>query len=156
MNLIKYNIPANLLQFKDRLKIKKQGDTTYIYDIIRKKYLVLQPEELVRQLCIQWLIEDQGFSRNAIQVEKSIDINGLIRRFDIVVYDHEIDPLILVECKSPQTPINQIVFDQLASYQTVLHAPFLIVTNGSHLYISQMNHETQSYRFFESIPSWHR
>ncbi|MCZ2101864.1 MAG: type I restriction enzyme HsdR N-terminal domain-containing protein [Chitinophagales bacterium] len=156
MNLIKYNILANLLQFKDHLKIKKQGDTAYIYDIIRKKYLVLQPEELVRQLCIQWLIEDQGFSRNAIQVEKSIDINGLMRRFDIVVYDHEIDPLILVECKSPQTPINQIVFDQLASYQTVLHAPFLIVTNGSHLYISQMNHETQSYHFFESIPSWHR
>ncbi len=154
MSLINHNIDVNLLLYSDRLKIKNQGDNAYIFDIIRKKYIVLQPEEMVRQLCIQWLIENEGFNRNAIQVEKAISIQGLKRRFDIVVYDTTIRPLILVECKSPQTKIDQAVFDQLASYQYVLQAPYLLVTNGSQMYIAQMDYEAKRYVFFEEVPDW--
>ena len=154
MNLAKHNIAADLLSYRDRLQIKKQGDNTCIFDIIRKKYIVLQPEEMVRQLCILWLIEAQGFSRNAIQVEKTISLQGLKRRFDIVVYDTSIRPLILVECKSPQTKISQAVFDQLASYQYVLQAPYLLVTNGTQMYITRMDYEVKRFVFFDKIPDW--
>ena len=132
-----------------------QNDRKYIFDPIRKKYLVLQQEELVRQSCILWLI-DQGFSRNRLQVEKLIKIHGLTRRFDIVVYDKQVRPYILIECKAPEVRIDQSTFDQIASYQIALNAPYLMVTNGISNFIAHMDHEVQQYRFFNEIPSWEK
>lgn len=156
LSLVNHNIELDWLKYQHLLKVKKESGNTYIFDIIRKKYILLQPEEMVRQLCIIWLIEEQGFSRNSIQVEKAISINGLSRRFDIVVYDSEIEPFILVECKSPHIKISQATFDQLAAYQSVLHAPFLFVTNGINHYIAKMNHEIKNYDFFDQVPEWSR
>ncbi|HQV98074.1 MAG TPA: type I restriction enzyme HsdR N-terminal domain-containing protein [Saprospiraceae bacterium] len=155
MNLSDHHIELHLSDYIGNISTKVQNDRTYILDPIRKKYLVLQPEELVRQTCILWMI-DQGFSRNRLQVEKLIKINGLSRRFDIVVYDKEVRPYILVECKAPDVRIDQSTFDQIASYQMALNAPYLMVSNGISNYLAQMNHEVKQYRFFNEIPSWEK
>lgn len=153
MNLINYALDLDFLSYKDRLITKEQDGKMYIYDSIRKKFLVLQPEEMVRQLCILWLTCN-GIHRNSIQVEKTIKINGLPRRFDIVVYDKFIKPLILVECKAPDIVINQSTFDQISAYQFALNAPYLLLTNGVKSYITQMNHENKGYHFYDQIPDW--
>ena len=145
----------HLSDYIGNISTKVQNDRKYIFDPISKNYLVLQPEELVRQSCILWLI-DQGFSRNRLQVEKLIKINGLSRRFDIVVYYKEVRPYILVECKAPDVRIDQSTFDQIASYQMALNAPYLMVSNGISNYLAQMNHEVKQYRFFNEIPSWEK
>jgi len=155
LNLSDHHIELHLSDYIGNISTKVQNDRTYILDPIRKKYLVLQPEELVRQTCILWMI-DQGFSRNRLQVEKLIKINGLSRRFDIVVYDKEVRPYILVECKAPDVRIDQSTFDQIASYQMALNAPYLMVSNGISNYLAQMNHEVKQYRFFNEIPSWEK
>jgi len=155
LNLSDHHIELHLSDYIGNISTKVQNDRTYILDPIRKKYLVLQPEELVRQSCILWLI-GQGFSRNRLQVEKLIKINGLTRRFDIVVYDKQVRPYILVECKAPDVRIDQTTFDQIASYQMALNAPYLMVSNGISNYLAQMNHEVQQYRFFNEIPSWEK
>jgi hypothetical protein len=153
LNLADHTISLNLLQFSAELTTKEQDGKKYILDPIRKKYLVLQPEEFVRQLCIIWLIST-GIRRNQIQVEKSIKINGLYRRFDIVVYDKSVKPSILVECKAPEIKINQSTFDQIAAYQVALNAPYLVVTNGITSFVAQMKHEDKTYRFFSEVPDW--
>ncbi|MBK8627086.1 MAG: type I restriction enzyme HsdR N-terminal domain-containing protein [Saprospiraceae bacterium] len=135
------------------MSTKEKGGKKYIFDNIRKKYLVLQPEEFVRQLCIAWLIHT-GINRNNIQVEKAININGLLRRFDIVVYDKSIKPYILVECKSPDVTIDQATFDQISAYQVALNAPYLMVTNGVKSYITQLNHVEKTFYFFDAMPDW--
>jgi hypothetical protein len=155
LNLINFHIDIDLLHFKDQLITKVDHNKVKLFDIIRKKYLTLQPEEIVRQLCILWLIEDQKFSRNNIQVEKTIDIHGLQRRFDIVVYDKSIFPYILVECKAPQVKITQSTFDQISAYQWVMRAPYLMVTNGSEHYIAKMDEKNKKYEFFSEVPCWH-
>ncbi len=155
MNLSDFHIELHLSDFVSKINTKVQNDRTYILDPIRKKYLVLQPEELVRQSCILWLI-DQGFSRNRFQVEKLIKINGLSRRFDIVVYDKEIKPYILVECKAPDVRIDQSTFDQIASYQMALNAPYLMVSNGISNYLAQMDHVVQQYKFYHQTPTWEK
>ncbi len=154
MSLIDKNIVIDFLKYRDQLKSKKENDKSYLFDPIRKKNIILQPEELVRQLCILWLINNQEIHRNAIQVEKLININGLSRRFDIVVYDKEIKPFILIECKSPTVKIKQATFDQIAMYQMALKAPFLIVTNGLDSYIAEINHEDKKYNFYPQVPEW--
>lgn len=154
MSLTDKNILIDFLKYRDQLKSKKENDKSYLFDPIRKKNIILQPEELVRQLCILWLINNQEIHRNAIQVEKLININGLSRRFDIVVYDKEIKPFILIECKSPSVKIKQSTFDQIAMYQMALNAPFLIVTNGIDCYIAEINHDEKKYIFYNQVPEW--
>lgn len=154
MNLNNHHISLDWFRYKDHLKTKVEGDKVKIYDIIRKKYMILQPEEVVRQLCLLWLIEDQKISRNSIQVEKTIQINGLMRRFDIVVYDKSIKPYILIECKAPNIKITQTTFDQIAAYQWALHAPYLILTNSIENYIARMNTTSKCYEFFNEVPKW--
>ncbi len=113
-------IDINLHQYKDQLKIKKEGNSIFIFDLIRKKYIVLQPEELVRQLLILHLIKI-GYPKEKIQVEKGLNVNGLRRRFDVVVFDQKFLPYLLVECKSHTVPISQDTFDQITILNFVLH-----------------------------------
>ena len=152
MSLIKKKINIDLLSWKNELIISQKEGKTFVLDPIRKKKILLQPEELVRQLMIQWLIQKTDFNRNNIQVEKLIKINHLSRRFDIVVYDKNIQPYILIECKAPDIRISQSTFDQIAVYNMTLSAPFLIVTNGFETYCAIMDHKSKSYVFMDEIP----
>jgi hypothetical protein len=144
-------IEVDLLRFLTFIETKIHEGQTVIKDPIRKKWILLQPEEMVRQLLIQYLIRECNISSGQIQVEKSFKLNGLQRRFDIVVYDSDVKPYILVECKAPDQKINQIVFDQVSAYNLSLGAPYVLVTNGKMLCVAEVV-TTNGYYFLDSIP----
>jgi len=147
-------ININLHEFKSFLKIKTEGDSKYIWDPIRKRYLVPQPEELVRQLLILYLTQKLDYPISRIQVEKSIKVLGQYKRYDIIVYDQNIVPYLLIECKSHKESINQSVVDQVSRYNITLNAPYLLVTNGVQSYCCSVNRETKEIVFLEKIPSY--
>jgi len=148
-------IDINLHSYKEQLKVKKEEDAIYILCAIRKKYLVLQPEELVRQLLIQFLIA-KGYPKEKIQVEKGVNVNGLYRRFDIIVYDQEFHPFLLIECKSHTVKIDQHTFDQIASYNYALKAPFLMVCNGVQTHCCKLDFDTKQIDHLSFIPEYNQ
>jgi len=134
-------------------KYQHKANGTYIFDIIRKAYFLLTPEEWVRQHVIHYLIQEKNYSPNLIAVEKQLDINQLKRRFDIVVFNKEMQPNILIECKAPAIKITQKTFDQANQYNWLLKAPYLFLTNGLKHYICQINFKEGNYKFIEELPS---
>jgi len=125
-----------------------------IFDVIRKKFVVLQPEEWVRQHCLHYLIEEKKYPRSHINVEKELKVNNLRKRYDIVVYNPEGSILLIVECKSYKVKIDQSTFDQIARYNLTLNAAFLMVTNGINHYYCQMDHAEKRYRFLKDLPNY--
>ncbi len=132
-------------------KYKNKENKPYIFDVIRKKYFLLTPEEWVRQHIVRFLLE-KGYSKNLISVEKQLIINGLKRRFDIVVFNKEMNPYILIECKAPDVQLTQKTFDQANRYNWLLKAPYLIMTNGMKHYICEIDFEKNNYKFLNEIP----
>ena len=147
---MKLNI--DFLKYQPDLKVKKIATQRHIFCAIRKKYLALQPEELVRQLTIQYLITDRKYKKNSIHVERGLTVNGLYRRTDIIIYDETVEPYLLVECKRPKVKITQAVFDQIARYNLTLKVKYLLVTNGIDTFCCEMDYTSQSYRFLEEVP----
>lgn len=111
-------------------KVKRQKDTIFIFDVIRKKYVVLTPEEWVRQHVIHYLIEQRNYPSVSVAVEREIDLYGLRRRFDLVCYNRQGTPFLIVECKAPSVALSQKVFDQVFGYNLSLAAPYVAITNG--------------------------
>ncbi len=146
-------IDLGLTKYHDKLKIKKEGDKNYIFDLIRRKWLVLQPEEYVRQLMVEYLIQEKGYSKNLISIEKGLKVNKLDKRYDLVVYDKDLNPVILIECKSPKVKINQQVLDQAGWYNSTLKVKYLVVTNGIQSFVSLIDYEKQSFHFLSTLPS---
>jgi hypothetical protein len=144
----KLNLP------KYTFKIKNRENKLYIFDIIRKKYVVLSPEEWVRQHFLNYLIIDKKYPKSIIAIEKQLNYNGLVKRTDILVFDKQGQPDIIVECKSPRIKISQEAFDQIARYNLRLDANFLIVTNGIQHYYCQLDHRNEQYVFLEEIPEY--
>jgi hypothetical protein len=144
-------IDINLHSFQDDLSIKNERGKIYIFDIIRKKYLILQPEEMVRQLLIHFLIH-KGYPKEKIQVEKGLNVNGLQRRFDIIVYDPAFEPYLLVECKSYTVQIDQSTFDQMANYNLAVKAPYLLACNGVQTFCCKLNFESKLIEHLNDIP----
>jgi hypothetical protein len=147
-------IHPDLLQFQNRLRLSKKDDTTYVYDPIRRKDIVLLPEELVRQLVLLHLLEKKRYPANRIRVEIGIELNGLKKRCDIVVFNQGVQPWLLIECKSPKVPVDQKVFEQAAAYNLQLLAPFLVVTNGLATYCAQLNFEQKSFEYLPDFPDF--
>jgi len=146
-------IAIDLQQYREYLRITNKDNKTLIYDPIRRKHLILFPEELVRQLLIQYLIREKSYSRKLIQVEKAVNINGQIKRFDLVIYNSQAQPKILVECKRPEEKIKQNVFNQISTYNLVLRADYMIVTNGVSTYCCSMNYDNNTYEFLDDLPN---
>jgi predicted type IV restriction endonuclease len=111
-------------------KIKKEGGKLLIFDIIRKKYIVLTPEEWVRQHFIHFLISGKGYPRSLFKIESSLSFNKLQKRSDILVHDRQGKPWMLVECKSSSIKLSQKAFNQIAVYNMTVGAKYLAVTNG--------------------------
>ena len=132
-------------------KIKNSGNGDYIFDEIRKKYIKLTKEEWVRQNCVKFLINEKNFSPVLINIEKTIKINKLIKRYDIVVYKPDGGIKLLVECKSPEIKINQKTFDQIAIYNMNLKSELLMVTNGLKHYYCEINYNNKCYTFLKDI-----
>ena len=135
-------------------RLKNSKNNTHIFDVIRKKFVVLQPEEWVRQHCVQYLIQEKNYPISLINVEKVIVINGLKKRYDIVVFNPDGSLALVVECKAPKVKITQAAFDQIARYNLALKAPYLMVTNGLNHYFCTMNHDLENFEFLETIPNY--
>ena len=137
-----------------KFRIKNSENNTHIFDVIRKKFVVLQPEEWVRQHCVHYLIHEKKYPISLINVEKTIVINGLKKRYDIVVFNPDGSLALVVECKAPKVKITQAAFDQIARYNLVLKAPYLMVTNGINHYYCAMDFENERYSFLKDIPNY--
>ena len=111
-------------------RLKNSENKIHIFDVIRKKFVVLQPEEWVRQHIVHQLIYDKNYPRSLVNVEKQLKLNDLKKRYDIVVFNPDASIEVLVECKSPETKIDQAVFDQIAMYKMNLRSNYLMVING--------------------------
>lgn len=146
----KLNFPTYQFRFKN------SENKVLIFDSIRKKFVVLQPEEWVRQNCVHYLIDDKKYPKSLINVEKELKVNGLSKRYDIIVFKPNGDIQLIIECKAPKIEIDQKVFDQIARYNLALNADYLMVTNGLNHYYCQMDFENEKYQFLKDIPEYRR
>lgn len=135
------------------IKTKTESGVTYVYDIIRKKYLVLTPEEKVRQTFLHFLISGLGFSPNLIRTELGTQYHALNKRTDILVFDKTGQPYMLVECKAAGVKISDKVVEQASRYNLTLRAPYLCVTNGRSTYCFRVDFESGVTAQLTSIPS---
>lgn len=133
-------------------RFKNSENKTAIFDEIRKKFVVLTPEEWVRQHVIQFLVTEMKYPKSWINVEKVIKINGLTKRYDIVVFNPNGSIFLLVECKAPQITLTQETFNQIARYNLTLNAQYLMVTNGLNHYFCQMDFQNEKYHFMQNLP----
>jgi hypothetical protein len=143
-----------LMRYKELLQLRQSAEGAAIYDPIRKKWLVLQPEEMVRQLAVLYLLEEKRYNKNRIKIEKSLRVNTLYKRCDVLVYDPDMRPFLLVECKAPQVKISEATFRQLAAYNFPLRVPYLLAVNGIAAYCCRMDYETESWELQDSIPDY--
>ena len=137
-------------------RIKNSQNRQYIFDGIRKKFVVLQPEEWVRQHVLRYLVFTKNYPKSLINVEKQLLVNELKKRYDVVVYNPDCSIFLLIECKAPEVNITQATFDQIARYNYQLEAQHLMVTNGLDHYYCEMDHVNEKYRFLEDIPDFSR
>ncbi|HEY8403618.1 MAG TPA: type I restriction enzyme HsdR N-terminal domain-containing protein [Flavobacteriales bacterium] len=134
-------------------QLRHKNNVAEVWDIVRKKWILLTPEEWVRQHLIQYLHTEKGFSIGLMAVEKAIQFNGMMRRYDLVLYNQQSQPVLLAECKAPDIRITQQVFDQAARYNLVMKVPYLLITNGLEHYCSRIDFENSSFEFLREIPN---
>ncbi len=137
-----------------QFKMKKDGERIQIFDAIRKKYVVLTPEEWVRQNILQYLIQEKNFPSSLIAVEAGLKYNQLQKRADVLVYDKSGSPFLLVECKAPEVKITQDTFDQIARYNLIFKVKYLVVTNGLNHFCCIMDYTDNSYQYLDFIPTF--
>jgi hypothetical protein len=142
----KLNFPTYSFRFKN------SENKISIFDCLRKKFVILQPEEWVRQHCVLYLIEEKNYPKSHINIEKELIVNDLKKRYDIVVFNADGSIHLIVECKAPTVSINQSTFNQIAQYNQVLNANYLMVTNGINHYYCQMDFENKRFDFLKDIP----
>lgn len=144
----KLNFPAYTFRFKN------SENKVAVFDEIRKKFVVLTPEEWVRQHVVRFLLSDKSYPKSYINVEKVLKINGITKRYDAVVFKPDGSIFLLIECKAPEVPISQNTFDQIARYNMTLKADYLMVTNGLNHYFCQMDFENEQYQFLRDLPDF--
>lgn len=140
------------LNFKDYVFRFRNSGRISIFDEIRKKFIVLTPEEWVRQHVVHFLLHEKKYPKSLINVEKVLTVNGLTKRYDVVVFNPDGSIFILVECKAPQVRISQMVFDQIARYNMTMQSQLLMVTNGRDHYFCKMDYENEQYVFLQELP----
>lgn len=141
----------NLPQYS--IKIKEEGGKCYIFDAIRKKYLIFTPEEWVRQNFLQYLIQEKKYPIGLIEIEKGLKLNELQKRADALVYK-DVSPLVLIEFKAPKVKITQEVFEQIGRYNSIFKVPYLIVSNGLQHFCAKIDFTTNSFQFLEGVPDY--
>lgn len=142
------NFPAYSFRFKS------SENKISIFDEIRKKFIVLTPEEWVRQHVVQFLMQEKKYPKSRINVEKTLLLNQTKKRYDIVVFNRDGSIFLIVECKAPNVAITQETFDQIARYNLSLNAQYLMITNGLQHYYCQTDSKKKKYVFLENIPEY--
>ncbi len=131
-------------------KIRTTAGKRYIFDVIRRKYVVLTPEEWVRQHMVRYMLEVMDYPQALISMEKQVVVNSLSRRYDMVVYDRNTRPWMLVECKAPHIAVGDQAFRQLLMYQRAIQCPYGLITNGATSYCCQM--QLTDFKWLETLP----
>lgn len=145
-------IPLNLPPYP--FKISDHEGTLFIFDEIRKKELVLTPEEWVRQHFVQYLVKEKNYPRSLIKLEGGLKLNGNAKRSDIVVFNNKGEKILLVECKAPSVKITQHAFDQVARYNWVHRVPLIAVTNGLQHYYCKIDLDGGRYDFIPDLVTY--
>lgn len=135
-------------------RFKSNENKRLIFDEIRKKFIVLTPEEWVRQHVVHYLIAKKNYPKSYINVEKQLLLNGTKKRYDVVVFKKNGSVHLIVECKAPSVKITQDTFDQIARYNLVTNATYVMVTNGLHHYYCQLDYEEERYQFLKELPEF--
>lgn len=135
-------------------RTKTENTKTLIFDSIRKKFVVLTPEEWVRQNFIQYLIQEKSYPQNLMAVEKQIKVNQQQRRFDLLIYQRNGNPHLIAEFKAPNVKITQNAFDQVVRYNMALRVERVVVSNGMQHFACEIDYEKNSYSFLKEIPSF--
>ena len=143
LNLPKYGI-----------KIANENGHLTIFDVLRRKYVALTPEEWVRQHFVHYLIGHKGYPQTLMANEIQLAIGNKKLRCDSVLYDRSLKPRMIIEYKDPTVNITQKVFDQITVYNMLLHVDYLVVSNGIKHYCCQMDYDNQKYLFLEDIPDY--
>jgi len=146
----KLNFPSYSFRFKNN------QNKVAVFDDLRKKFIILTPEEWVRQHTVKFLEKEKNYPVSLINVEKQLKIAGLTKRYDVVVFEPKGNTHIIVECKAPKIKITQDTFDQIARYNLSLKANYLMVTNGIEHYFCQMDYEKETYIFLTELPEYQR
>ena len=136
------------------LRLRRTGNRDMIFDILRRKYVALTPEEWVRQHFVHFLIEHKGYPTALLANEIELRIGEKHLRADTLLYNKELRPHMLIEYKSPTIALTQKVFDQISAYNLLLHADYLIVSNGMQHICCRMDYEQNTYHFLEEIPDY--
>ncbi len=145
-------VELNLPHFE--IKTRISDGQRQVFDIIRKKYVILTPEEWVRQHFINYLITSKGYPAGLISVEMPVQINGMQQRADIVVHNKQGEPTLIVECKAPSVKLSNATYTQAARYNLMLRANMLVVTNGIQHFCSKIDLENKRFIPQANIPSY--
>jgi len=135
-------------------RLTEKDGKTYIYDLLRRKRVILTPEEWVRQHFVRFLISARSYPPARIANEVSINVNTTAKRCDTVVYNDFLTPLVIIEYKAPEVSVTEEVFNQIARYNSALHVPYLIVSNGMKHYCCRIDYQTMESRFLDDIPAY--
>lgn len=136
------------------IKLRGTKAQPQIFDILRKKYIALTPEEWVRQHFIHFLVEHKGYPAALMANEIQLKVGEKTLRADSVLYSRDLKPRMIIEYKAPHIPITQKVFDQISIYNMLLHVDYLVVSNGLQHYICKMDYNDKKYLFLEDIPDY--
>jgi hypothetical protein len=136
----------DLLKYNTHLKFRESTVKKEIFDPVRRRYVNFSREEFVRQLFIQYLMHEKNISRGRIAVEKTIKTGKMLKRFDLLVYDSNAQPLMIVEFKSPGIKINQEALDQAGLYNFEIMAPLLAISNGKSNYFFEIDFENRAFK----------
>lgn len=136
------------------LRIRENDGKQMILDILRHRFVALTPEEWVRQNFIHFLIEHKGYPSALLANEVSLRIGSKPLRADSVLYSPDLQPRMIIEYKAPTVEITQKVFDQIVAYNLLLHADYLIVSNGMEHYACKLDYEKRGYSFLKEIPEY--
>ena len=136
------------------IKLRGTKAQPQIFDILRKKYIALTPEEWVRQHFVHFLVEHKGYPAALMAIEIQLKVGENTLRADSVLYSRDLKPRMIIEYKAPHIPITQKVFDQISIYNMLLHVDYLVVSNGLQHYICKMDYNDKKYLFLEDIPDY--
>ena len=136
------------------VKVRGTREKPEIFDFLRKRYVVLTPEEWVRQHFTHWLVDHKGYPKGLLGNEIALKCGEKTLRCDSILYNKEATPQMIIEYKAPTVSLTQRVFNQISIYNLLLHVDYLVVSNGLQHYCCKMDYGHQTYRFLQEIPDY--
>ncbi|MDD7224895.1 MAG: type I restriction enzyme HsdR N-terminal domain-containing protein [Prevotella sp.] len=136
------------------ISVKRNGERLTIFDFLRRRHVALTPEEWVRQHFVHFLVEHKGYPKGLLANEVELSVGEKNLRCDSILYDPSLKPRMIVEYKAPSVVVTQKVFQQIATYNLLLHVDYLVVSNGLTHYCVKMDYDNQKYLFLDDLPDY--